>query len=678
MPKVIEPDQRDRFWRHVEEGWSAKAAAEKAGFSARTAQRLLAERALILSPQRSDPALPGDMDLGERRKHSSRRNIKVPDFALSRTELSPEALDCLQDFGRFRARYFGRISSPWQEHSAHVIAEKLETDVKEYGVINVAPGGGKSTTFTHDIPAWLTARNRSIRGFIGSSGQAIATNYTERLRSSLERVEPEEADEESLRLHLATDAVAAMAVEYGRFKPFSIPDQASPPWAQNRFTVLQHGETLVGEKETTWRAWGWDSGFIGYRVNFIIWDDLVDEESFATVEQQIKMRRRWDNVAERRLEPGGLLILQGQRLGAEDLYRYCKDKEIPDFDESILDRIDDLGQEDIPYVKQYFQISYQAHKENICKASENPAVHSMRAPAYDPRLPDDDPAQGCLLDPFRISWRELLIVQASGTTNYRTVYQQEDSDPSGVLVPDLWLDGGEDDEGYYPGCIDPTRNICTPPPLGKGAKWYSYVTVDSSPTKFWSIQWWVYVQLPSDPPHMGNRYLMDMLRVRLTAPEFLDFNVDRNDYEGIMVQWHDRAKDLRFPIHYLIFEANAAERFIMQYPWFRNYLKRRNIQLKKHATFKNKADPEYGVTTIRNHYKFGRKILPGGSPEALRMWQQLRYELTHYPLTDTNLGTATTDCVLADWFGEYNLPKFVPKDRQRPDIYAKIRRSWRD
>ena len=40
-------------------------------------------------------------------------------------------------------------------------------------------------------------------------------------------------------------------------------------------------------------------------------------------------QRWWDSYAERRLEPAGLLILQGQRMGAEDLYRYCIDMGAP-------------------------------------------------------------------------------------------------------------------------------------------------------------------------------------------------------------------------------------------------------------------------------------------------------------------------------------------------------------
>ena len=73
--------------------------------------------------------------------------------------------------------------------------ELLATDQKEFCVINAPPGVGKSTTFTHDIPAWLTCRNRAIRGLVGSVTGKLATQYTRRLRRSFENVVPVKADD---------------------------------------------------------------------------------------------------------------------------------------------------------------------------------------------------------------------------------------------------------------------------------------------------------------------------------------------------------------------------------------------------------------------------------------------------------------------------------------------------
>jgi len=290
----------------------------------------------------------------------------------------------------------------------------------------------------------------------------------------------------------------------------------------------------------------------------------------------------------------------------------------------------------------------------------------MRAQPFDPADPSNS---GCLLDPFRISYRDLLTIKHESEAEYRTVYQQEDSDPSSVLVPKIWIEGGEDDDGFHPGCYDNSRGPLTPPPLPKGSFFRSYMTIDPSPTKWWALQWWVYVQRPTDAPHMGNRYLMDLLGVKMTAPDLLDLDLARGAYTGLLLEWVDRAKRMHFPLGYVIFENNAAQRWVLQYPWFKTFLAQRNVQLKAHATAANKADHEFGVQTIRNHYRHGRKVLPG-TPEGRRMCQQLVYELTHHP------DAARDDQVMADWFGEFNLPKFTPTERRLPSLDDRWRPSW--
>ena len=44
------------------------------------------------------------------------------------------------------------------------------------------------------------------------------------------------------------------------------------------------------------------------------------------MEAKQNLRTWWDSEAETRLEPRGLLLVQGQRIQHDDLYRYCLDK----------------------------------------------------------------------------------------------------------------------------------------------------------------------------------------------------------------------------------------------------------------------------------------------------------------------------------------------------------------
>jgi hypothetical protein len=653
MPQPAIPDHvKAQFFAFMQNGFTIKDASAEVGISYISGRRLHAAL-------KNAPTPPG-----------KRTKLIIPPHPVSIPELDPTARDCLDDFGRFRARYMGRKSSPWQEDAAYTVIDHLTTPFKEYGVVNCPPGSGKSTLFTCDIPAWLTARSRSIRGFIGSLAQTIANSYTGRLRTMLELTVPMQAKSEDLALGLALDAASTMAADYGVFRP----DKGSGiPWSRSMLTVVQFGETYIDEKEATWTAFGRDTGFLGWRVNFIVWDDLVKTERLRTEEMIQADRLWWINEAETRLEPGGLLLLQGQRLGAEDLYRYNLDQKTG-FTEA--QEIFEMGPEQQPLDKKYFHIVYKAHHEEVCKVDTDPAVHSMRAPAYDPTDPQGG---GCLLDPVRLPWRELVMIQNRPLSNYRVVYQQEDVDPSEVLVPQIWIDGGQDPESgeMYPGCWDEDRGIGVVPKT-RGNR-VSVVTIDPSPTKWWSIQWWLYVEPPGMTSEqlemtedvdgvyrlMGRRYLLDLINLPLDAPDILDFDMDSLKYKGILVDWAKRAAERGAPISHMIWEKNAAQRFVTQYDWFQRFFSSFDIAMIAHETTGNKSDEQYGVKTIKHHYRFGRKRLPG-LPSAREVVQPLVTELTRYP------DSSTDDNVMADWFFEFRLPHILPTGEDIGSLYNDI------
>ena len=136
------------------------------------------------------------------------------------------------------------------------------------------------------------------------------------------------ADDEDKIKGIAVDAEATLSEDFGRFKPV---DHES--WTKDAFIVQQYDGSGITSKEPTWTAVGRDQEFIGGRYDFCIWDDLVTSNRLRTLEAIEKDRDWWDTYAERRLEPGGLLILQGQRMGANDLYRYCLDMEVVEIED---------------------------------------------------------------------------------------------------------------------------------------------------------------------------------------------------------------------------------------------------------------------------------------------------------------------------------------------------------
>jgi hypothetical protein len=605
------------YWDHRSQGASQKEAAAIAGFGESTARALERKR---------QERLPTD-EAGRLKRQRDPLTIR---------ELGPEADRALRDFGYFQRRYFGRIAYAWQIEAAEKVVELLASPHKEFLVVNAPPGSGKSTLFAHDIPAWLTVRNRQIRGMIGSATSNLAAGYTDRLRRTLGRTLPQKNPDDEIQRGLALDAETTLSADFGRFQ--AVGDM----WTRDSFVVQQHEDMgMIAEKEATWSAYGMDAGYIGQRFDFVIWDDLVDPKKQRTIEAQEALQDYWDDVSEPRLEPGGLLVLQGQRFSSNDLYRYCLDKVVGediDFDTGEV-----LGRK-----PKYHHILYKAHYEEKCLHAE---THKRGAPAY---------PNGCLLNPERLPWRELSSHMANRSERFEVVYQQQDVDPATVLVPKAWIYGNDG----YPGCVDEDRDRLELPknPDGSNAlagDLVSYMTVDPSPTKFWALEWWVYQAT------VEYRWLMDLERRPMEANEFLDFNHATQRFTGILEEWAQTSVDLNVPITHVIVEHNAAQRFLLQYDTVRQWMSRRNIEIIGHNTHRNKSDPDFGVESIREHYKFGRKRLPyKRDSDGFICSMKLINELTTYPHGKTD------DCVMADWFGEWNLPRiYSPQEAEG--------RSWR-
>jgi hypothetical protein len=598
VPPRIPEKKKAEFELGLRLGMTIKESALRAGVSERWAKGYA----------------KGLRDSSGKSYKEEREERKLPG-PLAYEDLSDEARRAYDDFGYFRLRYFGRIASPWQEEAAEKARQLLETPHKEYVVVNCPPGSGKSTLFTHDIPVWLACRNRSIRCLIGSRTEKQARMYTARIRRSFDRLIPLKADSDEVAKGRARDAEAALVHDFGRFKPYN-----QDLWRLEEFVIAQPGDVAVEDKEPSFSAYGMDSGFLGGRFDLVIWDDLVDSRTLKTAESREAQRAWWETEAETRLEPGGLLILQGQRMAAEDLYRYALNME----------------GEGGP---KYQHIIYRAHYEDRCDED-----HGLGSRPY----PD-----GCLLDPVRLPWRELRAYQANRLDKFRVLYQQEDVDPSSVLVPKVYIDGGRDEAGFdAPGCWDADRDLASIP-RGLSGELYSIATCDPSPTKFWSIQWWIYNR------DSEFRFLMDLIRQAMDAPDFLDWDYRNNVFTGVMEEWWQRSNDLGKPITHFIVEANAAQRFMLQYDHVKRWMALRKVQIIPHQTHRNKSDPDFGVQSIAPHYKFGRIRLPGKGQGRIASLK-LVDEVTRWPEGSTD------DCVMAHWFLEWSIPNIVRRPGKAP------------
>jgi transcriptional regulator with XRE-family HTH domain len=612
---AVSPDQKAKFWHYREAGFTQAESARKAGFSVATAQRI--EKKGWENEKGKDLQI-------------LRATEKLPD-PIDHDDLCDEAKRALEDFSYFQRRYLGRISAPWQKEAAEALATLLETDNEEYVVINAPPGSGKSTAFVHDIPLWLICRNRGVRIMLGSATMSLAKKYLGRIKRSLERVEPERAKSDDLRKGVALDAEATISQDFGRFRP-----DDKEIWTNEALVVKQPaGQGAISEKEATVTAYGIDTSFIGGRYDAVFWDDLVDPRKMRTLEQKEALQDVYQDVCESRLEPGGLLVLQGQRISSDDLYRFALDMTAPGLEDDDEDKEDEDREEITPRFgegrdgKKYHHLIFKAHYEEKCDGS----AHKKSSPAY----PD-----GCLLVPRRLPWNKIRTLMSNRGERFATIYQQQDVDPSEVLVPNAWVYG----HGDFVGCIDHDRDRLEIPMGLDPSQCLSVATADPSPTNYWSVQWWIY------DPQSERRYLIDLLRRKMDAPDFLDWDSAQGRFIGVMDDWQDASRILGFPITTWIVESNAAQRFMLQYDHVRRWRSLNDVDIIAHTTSRNKSDPQFGVETIAPHWRFGRVRIPGrGDGKVIGM--RLVDEVTKYPHGRTD------DCVMAEWFFEWNLPNLM-------------------
>ena len=547
--------------------------------------------------------------------------------------LGSEAKRALDDFEYFRRRYFGRISSPWQVQAINQLVELLHSDEREFVCMNVAPGAGKSALLA-DFKCWLICKDRAVRMLTGSASQSLASRSLMRVRRSLERLTPLKADEKDLARGVALDAETTLARDFGRFKPLD-----RELWNRDAFIVMQHeGTGAIEDKEATLTAYGIDSEFTGGRFDFVEWDDLVSPKMVGSAPYREGLELIYTKTCEPRVEPEGLLVLCGQRLAADDLYRVALDMVRPpddDEDDDEVTKTEDapIDPDDRSNMK-YRHIAFKAHYQEKCQGH---ASHSKKAPAY---------PEGCLLDPRRLPWRDLSSAQANNPSEYSLVYQQEDADPAKSLVRREWVYG--DDE--FVGCIDDERQLWEIPADVSSHECLVYATADPSPTMFWSVQMWVY-HAPTQ-----RRILVDHVRRKMRMPEMLDRDAS-GKWSGVMHEWQDQSERLGFPIQTWIIEHNAAQRFMLQQTLVRDWRIMRGVDIVPHSTGINKADPKYGVWSLGPLWRQGRVRLPFKGGDTRLAVKDLIEEAIAYDHGRTD------DCVMSMWMGEWNLPNLVmPED----------------
>lgn len=582
--------QQDIFWSSYNAGASIARAAAEAGFSESSGKRLMGKAA------------------NGRDYLADRRTRDVPDTPVPLDEVCDEARAALEDRtgALFARRYGGFVLAPWQEVMWEALEDAYDSPDREYLLVNGPPGGGKSTVLVL-FCAKQVARDRSVRVMFISRAQRLADRNSRALRRLLERTGPPEGGESTL------------AKDFGRFKP----RQGGEAWKATEGVVEQMDGSPIDQLEPTFCSFGFDSEWIGFRVNIMAGDDLDTTSSIRNMDVVEGRRATFDDELEPRIEEGGLLTLAQQRLGAFDFSAHVRSKMVlPDH---VDPDSDDVGE------PQYTQLAFRAHDESRCTGD-----HRLDAPAW---------PHGCLLNPRKLSWRDLRKQMNKPT--FKVVYQQEDPGEEDSLVKMIWVDGGRAPSGEeFLGCWDRDRGAWEMPRRGDGTlaldgRVDGYISVDPSPTRYWSIQAW------ADHPASEQQFLLDHHRARMEAPDFLEWSVGLGSFTGLLEDWWHSFQRAGVPLRFVIVERNAAQRFMLQYDHFRRWCQLRGVTLIPHETQRNKSDEDYGVQMLAPEWRYGRVRLPGkgmGRVSSMRLVD----EVTRYP------HSATDDCVMCQWFFVHN------------------------
>lgn len=649
--RAVPAQDKAKFFALIAAGQNIKSACAQAGVHYNTGSRWL-KRAKEAEARRREAESKGSRGSGSggRQALDYQRLMDAVDLpsAVPYDMLTDEAKRGLEDFDYFRRRYLGRVPSPWQVEAALTLIELLEAETKEFVVLNVPPGAGKSTLF-HDVAVWAICRNRRVRVMIGSVSAAMAKMYSRRIRETLERVTPLEPDPVLVEKGLAINAEACLSIDYGRFKPVD----KGALWRAEEFVVEQLDGNGLDNKEPTVRAYGIEAEFIGHRADLCLFDDVASPDNARESVARDKLLERWDNVAEARCDPGGLLAVVGQRLGSGDLYAHCLAKETYDLENELnYDGSDILHQEEVDAnepvkVKKYRHIVYKAYYEELDTGKES---RSFRAKPY---------PEGPLLDPKRLPWSDLSFIRYNKPDIFRVVYQQEDLDIENRLADRTWITGGTGLDGVlYPGCIEQERmpgNI----PRDLAHPWVSIVAIDPSPTMFWAFVWIIY------QPEQNLYHVVDVERAKLTAEDVLGYDTTSRTYSGKMEEWQERSYDMGYPISHWVVEINAAQRFLLQHDFVRKWQSKHGVNIVPHTTSRNKLDEKAGVEALIP------PVLRSGSlrlPSMRNNWKTLAVveELTKW----TRDKKSGTDLVMALWMAILNLPNLttvkIPPRMWRP------------
>jgi hypothetical protein len=518
-------------------------------------------------------------------------------------KLSDTGKRWLEDFGAFGSEALGLRIAPWWRVAAEEIVALVLDPNEKFGLFNAPTGAGK-TTMLESLILWLIsgggscdpALGRGLRAMFGSATLPKAIRSADRMRRILENPRPLPGAEQSL------------LSMFGRFKPSPSEGDETSKWKSGEFTVAQVGEEGLWEKDPTLAAYSLGASPLSARVDVAIVDDPALMENVG----RESLEESFEKEFESRIEPGGALIVVGQRLAVADLYGALAERTYED-DEGT-------------HHPTYRHLVFPAHFDERCTGDH---------------VQWNGEDTGCLLDAVRLPWSKLRRLQADRT--WAAMMQQRPEEGGDGLVPRLWIDGGHDADGNeFIGALDPERAFNEYP---WEDRLITYATVDPAITSgMWAVMVWATRNFDSP------RYLIDGYRLKMSIDEFLGVNLVSSGLSGLMQRLQMESRQRGHPIKVWVIEGNFGRSFGQ--PATYGYFEKSHpdVSLLWPTTSKNKTSIVTGVQALLPPlFKAGRMRLPYRGDNERTFVRQFVQELVAFP------HGRTTDTVMSAWLGEANI-----------------------
>ena len=166
-------------------------------------------------------------------------------------------------------------------------------------IVNMWAVGSSKSFLTVGLTLFEIGNNREMRGGVVSASEEIAGKLLRLVRDYIDQ---------SVELKLV-------------FPDLRRTQREGEPWTQTAITI----DRRPGIKDATLTAYGIDSErIIGSRLNWIVIDDILNEENTSTHEQREKTKNLLNSNVLSRIDPvGGKIIMTNTPWHPEDLVHYC-------------------------------------------------------------------------------------------------------------------------------------------------------------------------------------------------------------------------------------------------------------------------------------------------------------------------------------------------------------------